>query len=99
MVVSMFILIAPIDKWLSHHPFTVESRVRIPLGVHNYKEKILKQFFFKKIIIFVLILCRDSSIGRASASYALGRRFEPYSRYQLMCFYGSLIYVVEVREL
>ena len=26
---------APIDKWLSRHPFTVESWVRIPLGVRN----------------------------------------------------------------
>lgn len=25
----------PIDKWLSHHPFTVESRVRIPLGLQS----------------------------------------------------------------
>ena len=25
----------PIDKWLSHHLFTVESWVRIPLGIQN----------------------------------------------------------------
>lgn len=28
---------APIDKRLSHYPFTVKSRVRIPLGVQSFQ--------------------------------------------------------------
>jgi hypothetical protein len=44
----------PIDKRLSHSPFTGESRVRIPLGLLN-------SFTMKKIVLFLLIAVSTSS--------------------------------------
>ncbi len=45
---------APIDKRLSHIPFTDESRVRFPLGVLN-------GFTMKKVILLLLIAISMSS--------------------------------------
>ena len=74
-------------KRLRHHPFTVVSRVRIPVGSPSKPLRLMEESCYStkyrrtksedKKVLCVLLLRKYSSVGRASALQAGGHRFEP----------------------